>query len=230
MNTKTLSELFGMRHDHLLRSVDLCVKKYEISEHSIEEVSYPSSQNKKTRSLNLTSDVVAFLLSSKPTFTNTDKKRVVASEILNELGYETKIVLGNRTRSEEVFHGDLIKFMAGSKIIRQYPIAGFLIDFYLPEFDIFIEYDDSYHFTPEQKAKDAGRLETIGNAFAMVNEGDKPNLVRILEGREMEGLRKLVSMMYLSHNNSALEIEGCNEYEVQCTDEHREKLLNKLFK
>ena len=48
---------------------------------------------------------------------------------------------------------DKLELELGYKIIRQYPICGYFIDGYIPELNLAIEIDESYHLRRKQKDK-----------------------------------------------------------------------------
>lgn len=56
------------------------------------------------------------------------------------------VLVSNKQTKESAFYHTVVKRMfAKYEIIRQYPILGYKIDFYVPELKIAIEFDEKYH-------------------------------------------------------------------------------------
>lgn len=73
-----------------------------------------------------------------------------------------KVVEIASTRKEEIFEGKVInKLFAGYKIIPQYPVLDgkYRIDWYIPELDLAIEYDEEHH--KFNKEEDEARQKEI---------------------------------------------------------------------
>lgn len=80
-----------------------------------------------------------------------------------------------------------------TKIIPQYKIMEYFIDFYIPEYDLAIEYDEKHHGIPSNVSKDAERQSKIE---------DKMNLkfIRVHEGMELSGLNEVMKHIFDSRN------------------------------
>jgi len=89
------------------------------------------------------------------------EKIVDKESVIKELGIENPIIL--KTIKEIDFGLILTEYCKNLKIklLHQYSIDGFLIDFYLPELKIGIEFDELYHNTKKQVEKDNIRKKTI---------------------------------------------------------------------
>jgi len=72
-----------------------------------------------------------------------------------------------------------------TKIIPQYKIMEYLIDFYIPEYDLAIEYDEKHHDKPPNVLKDAERQSKIENEMDI-------KFIRVPEGMELTGLNEVM--------------------------------------
>ena len=212
MLTNEIASAFNIQHRDIMRMIKVSLSKYEISESSIFEGAYTSVQNKQIKNYKLSDDCIVFLLSSKLCFSNTVDRKVMAVNIIESLGYKMKIILGDRVRSEEVFYSDLAKFCGDMKIIRQYPVKGYLIDFFIPELNLFIEYNEPYHFTETQKEKDKIRLSDLEIELTRLNEGIRPCFLIVTSGKEVEGLRKVACSISLVSSDLLLKAINQDEF------------------
>lgn len=111
-------------------------------------------------------------------------------------------------RFEFKFENLLREMFPLEKIIVQYPILNYRIDFFMPDVNMIIEYDEEQHKYSE--AKDIKRMEEIKaelNRMIVVGEplykggSDEPNpwlegvdsfsVIRVEKGNEIDGLRRL---------------------------------------
>jgi len=58
-------------------------------------------------------------------------------------------------------------------IKRQYQVDKYFVDFYIPSAKLYIEYDEYYHGTHEQRIRDAERQMSIGGNFYRIKEGSE---------------------------------------------------------
>lgn len=209
MNSKVLADKFSINHKDLLRSIRVCIDNGEIMESDILDSTYVSSQNKTMPSVDISSDALIYLITSRRSLTRGEERSKQAIEVLTTLGCDAKIVIGNKDRFEDGFYNLLCSFCGDTKIIRQYPVNGNLIDFYIPEFGVFVEYDEEYHFTPRQKEKDQIRSIEIKEFLTEKMEGITPWIVRVRKGSEIQGLRAIIGVAAL--NSTALVTGFVNE-------------------
>lgn len=82
-----------------------------------------------------------------------------ASSIKSE-GVEVRVTKAER--AEITFGNSVVdKMFTNYTIIRQYIVLNYRIDFYIPELNIAVEYDEPQHMTPEHKVADALREAEI---------------------------------------------------------------------
>ena len=67
----------------------------------------------------------------------------------------------NPTKAEALLWESLRNRRLGNKLRRQYPIEGYIIDFYCPELKIFIEIDGQIHKNEEQQKYDQERSRVL---------------------------------------------------------------------
>ena len=90
-------------------------------------------------------------------------------------------------RDEELFGVKLFNFIGNlTKIIKQYPIAGFRLDFYLPEFNIAIEYDEGHH--KNQVYQDIDRQINIEDLLSC-------DFVRVNHDNEIDGVKDIIALI-----------------------------------
>lgn len=87
---------------------------------------------------------------------------------------------------EYVFGNMLIGALDGiAEVLPQHFVDPFSIDFYIPLFNLAVEHDDEYHFSDEQRAKDAKRQKAIEDATGM-------KFIRVTAGNEVRGLNDVL--------------------------------------
>lgn len=111
-------------------------------------------------------------------------------------------------RFEIKFNNLLSEMFPNEKIISQYRILDYRIDFFMPDLHIIIEYDEEQH--KYQKKNDGIRIKNILNELnRMVIDGEplydgdasEPNpwldgknifsVIRVEKGKEIDGLRRI---------------------------------------
>lgn len=109
---------------------------------------------------------------------------VKLAEIL--INYENKVlVTPNYIKSEDYFHDILVKIFNGIEIIPQKYVNGFFIDFYIPKFNLAIEYDEIYHRIENRKEKDFFRAEIIKRELDC-------EIIRVNIDNEFEGINAIL--------------------------------------
>lgn len=201
MNTKEISDAFGIKHRDITRIVRELECSGLIGDDDAVEGSYISPQNKVIPMYELTNNTAVAMIQNRRTFTSTPKKRAVALSILDDLGYSTKVVIARSPRKEDLFYGMLTEFFDDKLIVRQYPVGEHLIDFYIPDLAVFIEFDEGYHFTAKQKESDSNRHDSIVEILTY-RFGGKPFVVRVKDGSEIQGLRLLSGVACLTDEKS----------------------------
>ncbi len=92
---------------------------------------------------------------------------------------------GNMTEAEQRLWEFLKSKPSGFKFRRQHPLGIYILDFYCHKLRISIEVDGGYHFTAEQKAKDAERTAYVTNLgiteYRFTNEEILVNLDKSIE-------------------------------------------------
>jgi phage anti-repressor protein/very-short-patch-repair endonuclease len=117
-----------------------------------------------------------------------------------------------KTRKELLFEINLIEILSEiTKIIPQHPILNYRIDFYLPELNIAIEYDEKHHLS--RRKIDNKRQKEIQEIL-------KCDFIRVAEYLELSAVNKLIKLIL----HKSLQ-------EYQFTDslsKYGEELLNSL--
>lgn len=121
-------------------------------------------------------------------FSNKSEQALKTHKFLSELKGANVIQLA-RTRKEILFEIDLNKFLHEiTEVVPQYRVLDYRVDFYLPEYNLVIEYDEPAHayYKNEEKRKD-----DIMNYLQCC-------FLRVKAGEELDGLSKLFK--YILHN------------------------------
>jgi very-short-patch-repair endonuclease len=121
--------------------------------------------------------------------------------VLSEFGHDFVIAFSSRTRHEDSFSSMLNEFLPLDKIIREYPIAGKRIDFYMPEYSLAIEYDEEQHFSKDSKEKDCERWNAI-QSYVISELEDPMTLIRVKKGGEIKGLSSIAAWIASNTNNA----------------------------
>ena len=75
----------------------------------------------------------------------------------------------------------------GLEIIPQYRVNNYRIDFYIPKYNIAVEYDEEQHYTKENRIKDNIRQAHIENKLGAkfircdYRDSDIKNLVKVIK-------------------------------------------------
>jgi len=101
---------------------------------------------------------------------------------------DDSILVVKPTRKEILFGWSVYGVFGGlTKVIEQYNINGFKIDFFMPEFNLAIEYDELDSHKYKSKNDEERQLE--------IEELLSCSFIRIKEGEEMEGIKSIISFI-----------------------------------
>jgi very-short-patch-repair endonuclease len=75
-----------------------------------------------------------------------------------------------------------------TKIVPQFPVDNYRIDFYLPQFNIAIEYDEKHHNTFSSQIRDVERETKIKSILGCT-------FVRVPEGKEIESINTILKLI-----------------------------------
>ena len=99
---------------------------------------------------------------------------------------ETDVIQITPTRKELLFEIDIKGALKEiTTIISQYPVLNYRVDFYLPEFNLVIEYDEKQHLYYKD---DKERQTEIENYLQC-------HFIRVEEGFELEGINKIIKVV-----------------------------------
>lgn len=198
ITTIEIAEMFGKVHRNILRGF-IAFEDDEISMSLFRPYKYTSAQNKKLPAYSMGVDGFC-LLTDTWGFSRGESAKVKAV-ILSEFGHDFVVAFSSRTRHEDSFSSMLNEFLSDEKIIREFPIAGKRIDFYIPEYSLAIEYDEEQHFSKDSKEKDFERWSVIQSYITSELE-DPMSLIRVKKGEEIRGLSNIAAWI-ASNTNSA---------------------------
>lgn len=182
-SSNDIAEKFGKRHDQVLRDIDNIIKTNQALQSDFILHSYKNSRNKKYRCYVLTNKGLNIL--------NT---KYIYSAMNPRFEYKFECLL------REMFPSEII--------ISQYRILNYRIDFFMPELNMIIEYDEKQHkYSKEEDSKRMKEIKSELNRMVVVGEplyngySNEPNpwlkgmdifsVVRVKKGKEIEGLRNI---------------------------------------
>lgn len=200
ISTTEIAKRFGRAHRNVMRDVKrlLDYEDYCISA-LFTESSYISLQNKDLPSYNM--GLNGFCLLTDTWGYSRGESAIVKAEILNEFGESFVVVGSARTRYEDDFFRVLKEFIAMDSVIRQFPVGGYRVDFYLPNYGIVIEYDEEQHFSKSAKLKDGERELAVIDYFLREFD-DTVRIIRVKKGEEMRGLSRIAGEIALCTQNA----------------------------
>lgn len=158
MSSREIAELTGKRHDNVMRDIREMLSNLGISE-SMHLGSFIEPQNGCVYPMfTLPKREALILLTGYKYLAGTaDFDKVL--EHFGEVPASPKFI-----RKEFSFGEDIVlKLFAGYTVIPQFSVSNgkYLLDWYVPELKLAIEFDDRYHDLAHQSKKDAERQEEI---------------------------------------------------------------------
>lgn len=94
-----------------------------------------------------------------------------------------------RSRREWEFRKLLLGALNGiTPVVVQHRLGTYYADFYLPAFNLVIEYDERYHARPRQRDSDSTRQMDIQNSFGV-------SVVRVRQDHEIQGLNEVLKVI-----------------------------------
>ena len=190
-----VAERFGKPHRQILDIIkkilylDCNAKAFFI------EAEYVTKQNKKLKCYEM--NFSGFSLLTDTWGFSRGASAPVKAAIIAEFGETCVVLSSSRTRREDCFYEMLTEVFPQTKILRQYHIAGYRVDFYMPEHFLFIEFDEEQHFSESHRQNDIDRWEAI-SSFVNDEFDDKIELIRVDVGHELRGIGAIAGYMALS--------------------------------
>ena len=199
ITSKELADRTGIEHRHLTRTINEL--KLSFPSCDIKSGIYTTKQNKKMNCFLLSGRFLRYLVQSRRNMTSTPERLAESNNILQELGIESVVITRLTDSSEDMFYEIMKRFFNDDVVlVRQYAVMGYRVDFYLPEINLMIEFDEKHHDYGVNKHNDAKREIEIKSYFKSMDEEEEVKIIRVKEGREIESLRDIVSYMYERDN------------------------------
>ena len=180
-----VADRFGKGHRNLVRSIRKLMVDDWNSRAFFVESEYISKQNKKLKCYEM--NFSGFSLLTDTWWFSRGESAPVKASIIAEFGETCVVLSSSRTRREDCFYEMLTEIFPHTKVIRQYHIAGYRVDFYMPEHLLFIEFDEEQHFSERNRQNDIERWEAI-SSFVSGEFDDKIELIRVDVGNELRGI------------------------------------------
>lgn len=159
-----VAEELGVRHKDLLEKIDNYLKKFQLAELSAQfyiPSNYKSLNGRTVRNYLITKKGMEMIVQHS-SFTRAEQSEK-AKLIYKELGGKDIETISASTRFEMYFIHMLEKALNELGVVgrKQYDVGGYRIDFYIPKFNIAVEYDEHQHFTETNQNKDTERQKYI---------------------------------------------------------------------
>lgn len=226
INTKEIARRFNFEHRTVLRVLRDIVSKNKVASSMFTQLEYKSEQNKPLTMYEM--GVEGFcLIAERRSYSNGDSANVKAS-ILNEFGVEFSVVGSGHSRLECEYFSMLKKVFNKEDIVREFYISGYRTDFYFPEYDIHVEYDEEGHFSKVVRERDIEK-ERVIRKFYYDNYDDFTHIIRVKKGEEYESLSVIMGCICLASYNS----KDCTKYYEDWEESNGSKnnidYVNKMF-
>lgn len=206
ISSKYLAETFGLVHRDIRKRIGLL--ESELCEMSA-GMFVPSSyvvRGHTYASYDISDTGVALLLQSRM-FSSSPRHAELKSKILTSIGVRHEVVIGRASRFEDSFYSMLCDFVGRSNIIRQFPVLGYRVDFFIKIASVFIEFDEEQHLSKSAKQKDSQRWGEISKEIESVT-GVVPKLIRVQKGGEVAALAKLAACICREAPDQFIEVNG----------------------
>ena len=193
-----VADRFGKGHRNVVISIRKLMAEDWNSRAFFVESEYTTNQNKKLKCYEM--GFSGFSMLTDTWGFSRGKSAIVKAEIIGEFGESCVVLSSVRTRREDCFYDMLTEIFPHTKVIRQYHIAGYRVDFYMPEHFLFIEFDEEQHFSESHRQNDIARWAAI-SSFVNDKFDDKIELIRVDAGHELRGIGAIAGYMALSSQN-----------------------------
>lgn len=206
VSSKYLAETFGLVHRDVTRRIRLLESELcELSSGMFEPTSHIVRGHAYV-SYDINHAGVVLLLQSRM-FSSSPGYAELKSKILTSIGVQHEVVVGRASRFEDSFYSMLCDFVGRSNIIRQFPVLGYRVDFFIKIASVFIEFDEEQHLSKSAKQKDNQRWDEISKEIESIT-GVAPKLIRVQKGGEVVALAKLAACICRESPDEFIEANG----------------------
>lgn len=200
-----ISRDFCVHHRHILRLIRIEMDRLrELSDKMFTPCEYTSIQNKKLPMYTISEDGLKLLMNNRSLSKNT----YACIKYLEKFGDKASVVIRSKSRFEDDYYSMLCDFVGAKNIIRQYPIAGFRVDFFIDACSVFIEFDEEQHLSASHKKNDSDRWEIINKEYKSLT-GCDATLIRVEKGGEIKSLAMLAGFLSLNTASFMINHTGC---------------------
>ena len=196
ITTLEIAECYEIPHADILKRVRLLVASDIEYPHMFTEIGYRSSRGKTYPAFKM--GVEGFSVLSEYRSFQGVKKAI----ILSEFGEQVVVVGKKRTRHEDAFFHMLCEFLPHLRVVRQFPVAGYRVDFYVEKAGLCVEFDEEQHFSRKAQDEDYLRWTEINDHIGK-RDGKSVPLIRVNKGCEIYGLSLIMSYLALNSPDGA---------------------------
>ena len=215
VSSRKVADVFTKRHRNVLRDIDNLIDKAsdKFTKLNFIKSKYKDKSGKKNRMYLITPSGLKCLVDNYRPSNLTKESLEWAKGFYNK---NLKVV---RSKKEKDFEATLKTIFNNEDIITQLPVLKYRVDFWLPFANTIVEYDEKHH--QYQTEEDKERIERIEQELMRkIIKGEKiypgghykPNpwlknkniisTIRVKEGKEDEGLRKILCVIQEDTGNS----------------------------
>ncbi|MGL5752100.1 MAG: Rha family transcriptional regulator [Paraclostridium sp.] len=154
ITSKIFSDVIGKKHKHVIDKIANEIKKNTNLKCEFTESTYTSIQNKNVKCYLLTDSGLKHLIKTT---------KDITLEMIQQLGVNDIDVIYSNSRFEISFINMLEEALDTFNIkgIKQYNVDRYRIDFYIPEYNIAVEYDEEQHYNKVNMKLDMEREKYI---------------------------------------------------------------------
>lgn len=206
----TVSNDFNIQHRNLLRTIRSEIENLsELAQNMFNETTYTSEQNKVLPAYDISHDGMKLLLNNRSISKNPEQ----TLRYLKMMGDDVSVVVKSKSRFEDSYYSILCEFIGKSSVIRQYPIAGYRVDFFIDIAGVFVEFDEEHHLSKKQVEADKYRWSVISREYEKLTER-KPQLIRVRKGGEIKSLSVIAGYVQLNTRNEFITMNGIEDGDI----------------
>lgn len=190
VSSRVVANKLGKQHKHLLRGIDVITKRLENNKDYsslFKESNYIASNGKRNKEILLTLESFEIYVNSiRPTIEQAKGTKKIYEMFGKKNGVK---IIYSPTRFEISFKNLLFEFFEelGITIYHQYKVNKYKLDFYIPKFNLVVEYDEEQHknIEYEDKIRENFIKEKLGSDCKIIRlsykNSDIKNVAKVLK-------------------------------------------------
>ena len=184
-----VSKIFNKNNKHINESIKNIIKKFPNLSNDYMVNTYISVRGRHENMYKMTKKGLKAIIDNSRKNSKIEDVIKLYNETFNEkLSSEIYLL---KDRYEDEFYEMVTSIIPNLYIERQYYVGKYRVDFYIPTYNIILEYDEEQHDTETNKKRDKERMDYIKNIFKN-NLKSYVKVIRIKKGKELDGIRLLL--------------------------------------